>query len=95
MWFRLHTSDTNLAELLYITTETGPGISMANEFQCFVLTKVASKNVIMIILENEYMEITSRWYVNSVIKVEETIRVCRLLAIYKDIFCSSWITRKS
>jgi len=52
LWFKSHTSDTGLAELLYISMEAGPELSIANEFQYFVLTKVASKNMIMIILEN-------------------------------------------
>ena len=30
LWLGLHTSDTRLAELLYISIETGPGISMMN-----------------------------------------------------------------
>ena len=47
--------------------------------------------MIMIILKNIYMKITSRWYVDYVIKVEKTIEVYRLLAIYKDVFCNSWI----
>ena len=27
LWLGLHTSDTGLAELLYISTEAGPGVS--------------------------------------------------------------------
>jgi len=27
LWLELHTSDTELAELLYISTEAGPGVS--------------------------------------------------------------------
>jgi len=30
LWLRSHTSDTGLAELLYISIEAGPGISVAN-----------------------------------------------------------------
>jgi len=30
LWLRSHTSDIELAELLYISVETGPGIFMAN-----------------------------------------------------------------
>jgi len=74
---------------LYISTEAGPEISMENEFQCFVLTKVSDKNVIMIILENMCVEITGRWYIDSIIKKKKTIGVCRLLAIYRDEFCSN------
>jgi len=49
--FILHTSNIKLAELLYISIKTRPGITIANKFQCFILTKVASKNIIVIILE--------------------------------------------
>ena len=30
LWFGLHTSDTELAELLYISIEAGPGVSAAD-----------------------------------------------------------------
>ena len=59
LWLRSHTSDIELAELLYISMETGAEISIVNKFQYFVLTKVSGKNVIMIILENTCIEITS------------------------------------
>jgi len=53
------------------------------------------KNVIVIILENVYVEITSRWYIDSVVKKEETVWVCRLPAICGNVFCCNWVTRKS
>ena len=56
---------------------------------------MSGKNVIMIILENVYAEITSGWYIKFVIKKKETIWVFRLLAICRDVFCSDWVTRKS
>ena len=55
---------------------------------------MSSKDVIMIILKDMCMEITSRWYINSVVKEEKTIQICRLLAIYGDVFCSNWVTRE-
>ena len=73
LWFRSHTSNIRLTELLYISVEAELEISVADKFQYFFLTEVASKNVIMIILENIYVEITSRWYIDSVIKIEKTI----------------------
>jgi len=73
LWFILYISNTKLTELLYISVEAELEISVADKFQYFVLTEVASKNVIIIILENIYVEITSRWYIDSVIKVEKTI----------------------
>ena len=60
LWFISHTSSIELAELLYISTQARLGISVVNKFQCFVLTKVFSKNMIIIILENACVEITSR-----------------------------------
>jgi len=60
LWLRLYTNDTGFIKLLYISTEVRPGISVTNEFQCFVLIIVSRKNVVMIILENVCAEITSR-----------------------------------
>ena len=68
---------------------------MAKKFQYFVLTEVTSKNIIVIILENIYTDITSKWYVNFSIKIKKTDRVYRPLAIYKNVFCSGPFTRKS
>jgi len=31
---------------------------------------MSSKDVIMIVLENAYVEVTSRWYINSVVEEE-------------------------
>ena len=58
--FRLHTSNTGLIELFYISVKTWLKITTANEFQCFVLAEVASKNIIVIILKNICTEITSK-----------------------------------
>jgi len=65
LWLGLHTSDTGLAELLYVSMEARPGVTVA---ECFVLTKMSSKDVIMIVLENMCAEVISRWYINSVVK---------------------------
>ena len=51
--------------------------------------------MIMIILENMCVEITSEWYIDSVIKEKKTVWVLRLLAICGNIFCNNWITRES
>ena len=56
---------------------------------------MSGKDVVMIILENSCTEITSRWYINSVIKEEKTIWIHRPLAICRGMFCSNWVTRKS
>jgi len=87
----LYTSDTEPAKLLYISTEARLGITVSNEFQCFVLIKVTSKNII---LEDSYIKITSKWYVYSTIKTKKTVRVHRLLAICRDMFCSGSIAKQ-
>ena len=60
LWLRSYISNTGLAELLYISIEAWSRIFMINEFQYFVLTKVTSYDMIIIILENMCMKITSR-----------------------------------
>ena len=70
LWLRSHTRNTGLAELLYISMEARLEVSAADQFQCFVLTKMSSENIIMIILENMCTEVTSRWYINSVVEKE-------------------------
>ena len=70
LWLRLYTSNTRLTELIYISVETKLEISAVNNFQCFVLTKMSGEDVIMIVLENTCAEVTSRWYINPVIKEE-------------------------
>ena len=49
----------------------------------------------MIVLENTCAEVTSRQYINSVVKEEQTIWICRPSAICGDVFCSNWVTRES
>jgi len=44
------------------------------------------KDVVIIILENVYIEITSRWYINSVVKKKKAVWVCKPPAICGDVF---------
>ena len=46
---------------------------------------MSGKNIIMIILENMYVEITNKWYIDFVVKKKKTIWICRPSAIYGDI----------
>ena len=66
-----------------------------NQFQCFVLTIMFSKDMVMIILENTCTEVTNRWYINSIVKKKKTVWIYRPLAICGDVFCDNWITRES
>jgi len=59
------------------------------------LTKISSKDVIIIVLENVYVEVASRWYIDFVVKEEKTIWVRRPPAICRDVFCSNWVTKES
>jgi len=56
---------------------------------------MSGKDMIMIVLENTCVKITSRWYINSVVKEEKTVWVCKLLAICRNVFCHNWITKES
>ena len=93
LWLRLHTSSTELTELLYISTEARPEIFMVNQFQYFVLIEMSSKNVIMIILENVCVKITSRQYIDFVIKMEKTVGIYRLSVIYGDVCCDNHLSQ--
>ena len=45
----------------------------------------------MIILEDLYIKITNKQYIDSAINMEKTIRVYKLSAICRDMFCSGRI----
>jgi len=47
---------------------------------------MSGKDVIVIILENMCTEVTSRWYINSIVKEEKTIQIHRPLVICGDVF---------
>ena len=55
---------------------------------------MSGKDAIMIVLENACAEVTSRWYINSVVKKEKTIWIYRPLAFYGDVFCNNWVTKE-
>jgi len=40
------------------------------------------------------VKITSKWYIDSVIKMEKTVGVHRTLAICEDVFCSTKESQK-
>jgi len=58
IWITYNTDNTGLVELLDIGLEIWLQISVVNEFQCFVLSKMTSKDVVMIILEDSHAEVT-------------------------------------
>ena len=55
---------------------------------------MSGENMIRIILEDTYVEITSGWYIDSVVKEKKAVWIHRPLAICEDMFCSNWVTRK-
>ena len=46
-----YANNTKFIEFLYIQVDVGLSVSIINEFQYFILPKVTSKNVVMVILE--------------------------------------------
>ena len=53
----------------------GLDTSMIDEFQCFVLSKITCKGVVIVILEYLSVKIISGWYLDSVIEKKEIRRV--------------------
>jgi len=50
-------------------------IFMMDEFQCFVLSKMTCKDVVIVLLEYSSIKIISGWYLDSVIEKKEIRRV--------------------
>jgi len=50
-------------------------IFMMDEFQCFVLSKMTCKDVVIVILEYSSIKIINGWYLDSVIEKKEIRRV--------------------
>ena len=61
-------------------------MTIENKFQCFVLTEVTRKNIIVIILENTCIEIAKGQYIDFTIKKKKTSGVHKLLAICENVF---------
>ena len=64
----LYVGNTEFVEFLYIQADVRPGIFIIDEFQYFILSKVTSENIVMIILEYSDVKIISRQYIDSVNK---------------------------
>ena len=56
---------------------------------------MSGKDVVMIILESICVEITSKWYIDSVVREEKTVWVLRPPAICRDVFCCNWVIKES
>jgi len=50
---------------------------------------MSNKDVIMIILEDMCVEITSKWYIYSIVKEKKNVWIYKILAICEDIFCKN------
>jgi hypothetical protein len=66
----LHTGDAGFAEVLDLGLKIGPGILMTNKFEGFILTKVARKDVIMLVLEDTDTKVVGIRYIDSAVKSE-------------------------
>jgi hypothetical protein len=66
----LHTGDTGFAEVLDLGPKIRPGILATNKFKGFILTEVARKDVIMLVLEDVDTKVVGIRYIDSVIKLE-------------------------
>jgi hypothetical protein len=66
----LHTGDAGFAEVFDLGLKIGPGILTTNKFEGFILTKVARKDVIMLVLEDADTKVVGIGYIDSVIELK-------------------------
>lgn len=89
-----YANNTEFIEFLYIQVDVGLSVSIINEFQYFILPKVTSKNVVMVILEYLGVKVISGQHIDSVIKKKKTKKVNQLIIFRiskvfysKSVFC--------
>jgi len=74
-----YANNTEFTEFLYIQVDVGLSIFIIDKFQYFILSKVTSKDVVIVILEYLGVEVISGWHIDSVIKKKKTRRVSQLM----------------
>ena len=83
-----YANNTEFAEFLYIQVNVGLSVSIMDKFQYFILSKVTSKDVVIVILEYLGIKVISGWHIYSVIKKKKTRRVSQLMIFgISKVFC--------
>ena len=72
--FGLHTSCTIFTILLDKFMESRPGIVVADEVHCLILTRMSREDVIVLVVENLELEVIGIGDVYETIMAEESIR---------------------
>ena len=71
--FGLHTSCTRFAILLDKFVESGPGIVVADEVHCLILTRMSGEDMIMLVVENLELEVIGIGDVYEIIMAEKSV----------------------
>ena len=72
--FGSHTSCTRFTIFLDKFTESGPGIIVADEVHCLILTRMSGEDVVMLVAENSEPEVVGIGDIYESIVVEKSIR---------------------
>ena len=71
--FGLHTSCTRFTIFLDKFMESGPGIVVADEVHCLVLTRMSRKDMVVLVAENSELEVIGIGDVYEIIVAEKSV----------------------
>ena len=69
----LHAGNTRLAKVLDIGVDLGPSVVMSDKFQGLILSEMARKGMVMLVLHDFEPEVVDIGNVNAIIQSKETI----------------------
>ena len=72
--FGSHTCCTRFTIFLDKFTESRPGINVADEVHCLILTGMSGEDMVMLVVENSEMEVIGIGDVYKTIVVEKSVR---------------------
>ena len=71
--FGLHTSCTGFTIFLDKFMESGPGIIVADEVHCLILTGMSGEDVVVLVAENSELEVVKIGDIYETIVVEKSV----------------------
>ena len=71
--FGLHTNCTRFTIFLDKFTESGPGIIVADEVHCLILTGMSGEDVVVLVVENSELEVIGIGDVYETIVAEKSV----------------------
>ena len=73
LWFGSHTRCTRFTIFLDKFTESGPGIIVADEVHCLILTVMSGEDVVVLVAENSELEVIGIRDVYETVMVEKSV----------------------